>query len=228
MGLRPSIRRPPQKLPPIHPRFPVERGRRGPSSGDPGDCLTHAPSLSIRCFPVTRRSMWLRQYSARHTPPLAALCPTAWTQCVSVLQSHCLTLMRTYRTRTCPTISCTLSRASTSVTRWSCGAGASGLVLALRSGLPLRQLEHADATDGFVVALPQSPARGAVPRHSQETTQPAPSTPSHTQRETTPRLSQRTTQPMEWTPTPSKEEGPPAKRRRDTAKRIRNGGSRQL
>ena len=60
---------------------------------------------------------------------------------------------------------------------------------------------------GFDVELPQSPARGAASRHSQEATQPAPSTPSRTQRETPPRLSQRTTQPMEWTPALTKGDG---------------------
>ena len=44
----------------------------------------------------------------------------AWMQCASSSQSHCLTLMRTYRTKTCPTLSCASSRATTSVTRWSC------------------------------------------------------------------------------------------------------------
>ena len=54
--------------------------------------------------------------------------------------------------------------------------------------------------DGFNVVLPQTPVRGAAPRHSQEATQPARSTPPHEQQEMQPRLSQRTTQPMEWAP----------------------------
>ena len=54
--------------------------------------------------------------------------------------------------------------------------------------------------DGSNVGLPQTPARGAAPRHSQEATQPARSTPSRKQRETPPRLSHMQTQPMEWAP----------------------------
>ena len=53
---------------------------------------------------------------------------------------------------------------------------------------------------GFDVELPQTPVRGAGPRHSQEATQPAPNTPTHEQQEMQQRLSQRTTQPMEWAP----------------------------
>ena len=60
---------------------------------------------------------------------------------------------------------------------------------------------------GFDVSLPQSSTRGAVPRHSEEETQPAPSTPSRTQRENPPRLSQIPTQPMDWTPTSAKDDG---------------------
>ena len=61
--------------------------------------------------------------------------------------------------------------------------------------------------DGSNVGLPQTPARGAARRHSQEATQPARSTPSRKQRETPPRLCQMQTQPMEWTPTSTKDNG---------------------
>ena len=60
---------------------------------------------------------------------------------------------------------------------------------------------------GFDVALPQSPTRGAVPRHSQETTQSAVRTPSRRQSKTPPRFSQLPTQPMDWTPTSAKDGG---------------------
>ena len=60
---------------------------------------------------------------------------------------------------------------------------------------------------GIDVLLPQSPTRGAVPRHSEEATQPAPSTPSRTQHENPPRLIQMPTQTMEWTPTSTKDDG---------------------
>ena len=60
---------------------------------------------------------------------------------------------------------------------------------------------------GFNVSLPQSPTRGAVSRHGEEATQPAPGTPSRTQRENPPRLSQMPTQPTEWTPTSTKDNG---------------------
>ena len=60
---------------------------------------------------------------------------------------------------------------------------------------------------GFDVALPHSPARRAVSRHSQEMTQPALSTPSRRQSETPPRFSQLPTQPMDWTPTSAKDDG---------------------
>ena len=59
--------------------------------------------------------------------------------------------------------------------------------------------------DGFDVELPRSPVRAAAARHSQESTQPAPSSPSPLQQDTPPRLSQRLTQSMEWTPTPTKD-----------------------
>ena len=61
--------------------------------------------------------------------------------------------------------------------------------------------------DGFDVELPRSPVRGAATRHSQEATQPAPSTPAPMQQGTPPRLSQMPTQPMEWTPTSTKNNG---------------------
>ena len=53
---------------------------------------------------------------------------------------------------------------------------------------------------GFDVELPQTPIRGAAPRHSQEVTQPAPNTRKHEQKEMQQRFSQKPTQPMEWAP----------------------------
>ena len=64
---------------------------------------------------------------------------------------------------------------------------------------------------GLDVELPRSPVRAAAARHSQEATQPAPSSPSLMQQDTPPRVSQRQTLPMELTPTPTKDKGTTSK-----------------